>query len=419
MRTLRPDNLLGLSLACLALVAGCDSPAPSDSPPAAEEELTITRIAELDGATEAAVRDLMAVYLDQAEADFVRAENDILNLTAAIDELLQVVDDAALNQARAAWLQANNSFEATLLHRYLAQGELSSEAALQLNSLNYALNYWPILPGYIDAVGNYPDSGIVHDVNVTITPESLRQVHGQFDLSEVSLGFHVLEFLLWGENPDRESLRPASDYQAIERLNADHIEAGLSLEQLPNNRRRVLLNTLTEILIEDFRASRALWSEARSRYTNSLADTSASVLLGQLLHAVNSMLTEELLVRSLYPLLNGNYQDSIPSPFSHSSQITVLAQLGSVERLLLDAITVDGNRLDGILAGLSPDFEVLFYQNLDASKECLALLYSDLRPPGDTERVMNREFSVVECINLLTNLIDQFQQIEQVLVQRQ
>ena len=124
------------------------------------------------------------------------------------------------------------------------------------------------------------------------------------------------------------------------------------------------------------------------------------------------MLTEEMLVRSLYPLLNGEYIDSIQSPFSHSTQNAASAQLTSVEQLLLDTGPTQGLSLDSILISLSSDFEELFYQNFDASKECLVLLYSTLGSPEDTRDSLRAEFEIVECINLLTNMIDHLEQIK-------
>ena len=131
-----------------------------------------------------------------------------------------------------------------------------------------------------------------------------------------------------------------------------------------------------------------------------------------LLEAMTSMLTEEVLVRSLYPMLNGDYYESIQSPFSFSTQNAVAAQLSSVERLLLEISDDDVEKLDSSLVSLSADFGEFFYQNFDASKECLVLLYSTLEVSADTLVSAEAEFAVVECINLLTNMIDYLEQIK-------
>ena len=65
-----------------------------------------------------------------------------------------------------------------------------------------------------------------------------------------------------------------------------------------------------------------------------------------------------------------------------------------------------------MLASLSSEFEEFFYQNFDASKECLILLYSTLDISEESTISTEAEFEIVECINLLTNMIDYLEQIK-------
>lgn len=408
----------GRCLLLVILLAGCqeqDATAPGAPLPAAANMAPITTLAE---PTRQTVRSLLRNYLAQADRDFAQAEADLVTFDNAVTALLGDPDADTLNSARNAWMNAHNAWESTLLHRYLAELVLPQDVALQLGSLAYQINDWPILPGYIDAVANYPDSGLVHDINVSLDQSSLRQVHGQFELSEAALGFHVLEFLLWGENSDRISARPVADFMAAQSSEIAS-ETSLAEAQLPNNRRRQLIDQVATILLADFQQTREIWLQNMLSYQQSINNTPASVLLSQLLQAINNMLSEELLARSLYPLLNGNYSDSIQSPYSHSTQNAVVSQIATVERLLLDTPAQDGSRMDRVLSELSPDFEELFYANFDASKECLVLLYSNLNAPSDTSSTMQAEFAVVECINLLTNMIDHFERIKSSLVEDQ
>ena len=283
---------------------------------------------------------------------------------------------------------------------------------LALYQFYYQINHWPILPGYVDYVGTYSNSGIVNDITVNIDIPTLREQHGAFDLAEASLGFHVLEFLIWGENLKRQAERPASDYFVITELNASEIEGGFELDQLSNNRRRQMLLLNTQALLSDFNSSREIWSLGSETFRNELNALNGSEIIILLLEAMTSMLTEEMLIRSLYPLLNGEYMESIQSPFSHSTQNVVSAQLSSVERLLLETTTDYGRSLDSVLASLSSEFEEFFYQNFDASKECLILLYSTLDISEESTISTEAEFEIVECINLLTNMIDYLEQIK-------
>ncbi|MFT6056366.1 MAG: hypothetical protein ACJAS2_000641, partial [Pseudohongiellaceae bacterium] len=53
-----------------------------------------------------------------------------------------------------------------------------------------------------------------------------------------------------------------------------------------------------------------------------------------------------------------------------------------------------------------------FYQNLDSNKACLILLYSSFGQTNNSTENHNFEFEVVACINLLTNFLDQLEQVK-------
>ena len=81
------------------------------------------------------------------------------------------------------------------------------------------------------------------------------------------------------------------------------------------------------------------------------------------------------------------------------------SQLSALERLLLERQTENGTTLDIVFSAISDEFSEFFYQNLDASKACLVLLYSN-RESDSADTMNERETEIVECINLLTNIID-------------
>ena len=366
----------------------------------------------LDPSLDSPIRSIMAGYLKQIETDYDALSTELHNLDQQISAFLADPQSDTMNQMRSGWLTTHSSYELTTLHRYFAELILPEEDVLALYQLQYRMNHWPLLPGYVDYVSGYQDSGIVNDINVALAIPTLQEQHGAFDLAEAALGFHVLEFLIWGENTDRQSERPPNDYFIVRELSAAEVENGMELEQLSNNRRREMLRLNSVSLINDFNSSRAIWAAGSERFEAGLSELNSTEMVILLLEAMTSMLTEEMLLRSLYPMLNGDYYESIQSTFSFSTQNAVAAQLSSVERLLLEISGDDGERLDSILVALSSDFEDFFYQNFDASKECLVLLYSTLEVAEDAEVSAAAEFEVVECINLLTNMIDYLEQIK-------
>ncbi len=412
LTTFRKQTSLRIFLACFcAILSSCDSEtapvAVNDSIPA----VTQNTVQEFKPELTASIQQLSAAYLQQIDVDFDAVSDALSALQTGVSDFLDNPTEASLDSARDAWLNAHIAYELTALHRYFAIRVLPDPQGLQLFQMQYQINQWSILPGYIDYVGDYPDSGIVNDTTVLLTTQNLRDQHGVFEVTEATLGYHVIEYLLWGLNENEHSPRPASDYVATTNLTSAQIESGITIEQLPSNRRRQLLSLVTDLLQTDFQSLLSLWDGNNVLVSNNLQAMDGARLLSAMTGSMTDMLTEELLVRSLYPLLNGEYNESIQSPYSHATQNAVSAQLSSLERLLLETRTPDGVTLDSLISSMSQDFADFFYQNFDSSKECLVLLYSNLEIPADSPATTRAEFEIVECINLVSNMIDHLGQV--------
>lgn len=397
-----------VGVVCL-LIAGCDTPPTTQQAETGEPDSAT--IAEFDPELAADILQLTTEYLEQIDTDFDAVSDSLSELQSDVTQFLEQPTSLSMDTARDAWLNAHSAYELTAIHRYFANRVLPDPQGLRLFQLQYQVNSWPILPGYIDYVAGYPDSGIVHDTTVPLTVQNLREQHGLFEVSEVTLGFHVVEFLLWGLNEEGNSLRPSTDYVGVTTLTAAQVDSGMTLNELPNNRRRELLSLVTSTLQVDFQALRVLWDTNNNLVREQLLALEGPQLLSLLMGSMTDMLTEELLVRSLYPLLNGDYDESIQSPYSHATQNAVSAQLSGLERLLLESNSQEGTTLDALISNLSEDFSDFFYQNFDASKECLVVLYSNLKAPTDSASALRAEFEIVECINLVTNMIEHLGQI--------
>ena len=176
-----------------------------------------------------------------------------------------------------------------------------------------------------------------------------------------------------------------------------------------------MLALSTEILNQDFESFMSLWAAQSNDFRVRLENPDSTDLFGHLLTALTSVLIEEVLARSLYPMLNGDFIDSFPSIFSHSSQNVASAQLFGLEQLLLETST-ESMTLDQILSNLSGDYAEYFFQNFDASKECLVLLFSTQDVSPIPTSAADAEFIVVECINQLTNMIDYVEQVQSRLI---
>ena len=395
---------MGIAVLAPLLLVGCNDEAAGPQSIESVNEITPSVFELLNPELSASTKEIVLKYVEQIGTDFIQAGIEIEKFQSSIVTLADHVSSENLSLSKQAWLDAHSAYELTTLHRYFATQLLGEQNSLALMQLQYQINHWPIIPGYIDYVNGYPDSGIVYDINVTLDVDSLREQHGAFDIYEVTLGFHVIEFLLWGYDTDSVA-RPAADFDAVLELTPEETKSGYSLEQLSNNRRRLFLAVAADTLVEDFRALQSLWLTEESSIRQRIESTSGTELIVILADSMSAMLNQELLLRSLYPMLNGDFVESIQSPYSRSTQNAVSSQLSGLERLLLEHQTENGTTLDLIFSAISDEFSEFFYQNFDASKACLVLLYSN-RERDSAGTTNERETEIVECINLLTNIID-------------
>lgn len=359
--------------------------------------------------------ELIVLALDNATAEFqvtlARAER----MNEAARSFQEGPSETALDNLKDSWIAAHGSYETTAIGRQLLK---SKDAELRIHQLEYLINAWPVFPGYVDYIEGYPDSGVVNDLTLPMSTEVLRDQHGKFDLAEATLGFHVIEFLLWGQNQESQFPRPLPDFIASDPVPAPSVDGGNTNEQSPQSsesRRLQMLLLLTELLLSDLQTMAASWLESMVTIEADLLESTPDAAMAYLLDATATLLSEEVIVRSLYPLLNGDFQESLQSPFSHTSQNAVLALLAGVEQLLRGSGTETGVTLEQLLSELDNGFSQAFFSNFDSSKACLALLYTSIQLNVDPEQAVQQESEIVECINLANNMVNALAEVKAVL----
>lgn len=176
-------------------------------------------------------------------------------LHEAVEQLLAQPDTDTLAATRTQWHQCHDQWHR--MDPLLALSDSNPGLFGQLEQLTFNIEARPLMPGYLDSLEDYPYSGIVNDVTVEMTATSLREQHGLTGWSDVSLGLHALEFLLWGEHGQR----PAGDYQPQMTLSEAQRADGLSVDRLPENRRRELLRLISHLLQDDLAKVQELWQD--------------------------------------------------------------------------------------------------------------------------------------------------------------
>lgn len=246
MATAKRQYLAPILWLVALLTAGCDSPTPEIQPPAQDPVSSET---PFDPALQLASLEAW----EQGEQSLSQTLEASRELHRQLEEFLLSPDPKTLAELRRQWHRAHGHWHR--LDPFIALTGSNPGLFGGLERLAAKIEARPIQPGYLDYLEHYPYTGIVNDITLTINAETLRAQHGLTDASDISLGFHTLEFLLWGEQGDR----PATDFQIPEQISAEQRDAGLTLADLPNNRRRDLLALVSHLLQDDLNNLLARW----------------------------------------------------------------------------------------------------------------------------------------------------------------
>jgi hypothetical protein len=222
-----------LVLLTVVLLGGCSDSRNSEA------------IATVPGQPEATVTK--AAVKVTADARNALCEN-VRVLEEQVAQLLQSPAPQHLQDAREAWRAAHESWRIwRLLQRVADHGHPPAPAN--------RIDAQPILPGYLDRVPGYPASGLVFS-EVPLDPEALAQAHQSTDLYYGVLGFHPLEFMLWGvPNAEGEPTRKAEAFRD---------QAGDSPDTIPAPaRRRTLAASMVALLSLDLADTCPLTTQPR------------------------------------------------------------------------------------------------------------------------------------------------------------
>lgn len=209
---------------------------------------------------------VLATYVDIAQANYDDSLITAKALNESIAQLLSEPTEDNLQGAKAAWVAARVPYQQTEVYRF---------GNATVDDWEGKVNAWPLDEGLIDYVatsyGTESDENGFYTANIIANPtlkvggitvdattidkvllsETLHEID-EIE-SNVATGYHVIEFLLWGQdlngtNPGAGA-RPATDF-SLENCTGGNCD-----------RRRAYLQAATELLIDDLQEMADSWKE--------------------------------------------------------------------------------------------------------------------------------------------------------------
>lgn len=325
-------------------------------------------------------------YIALVSASYEKSAASAKLLEAAVEKFLADPTAESLNAARVAWVQARPDYLKTEAFRFYGS---------PIDDVEGKINAWPMNEAFIDYVDGKPDSGLINSKTVEITAASITTLNQQQDDADVSLGWHAVEFLLWGQ--DLSTTGPGN------RPHTDYIAA-----QGNNDRRRAYLSVSTKMLVQELQGLAPQWNPATPEsYASSLKKIPQVEAIGRIMAGIAFLISHEFKADRLAVALDSGDQEDEHSCFSDTTKQDFVYDLvgvrqvwsgddGTTKRLGLRSLFVGehealGSKLDAALASTEAKIAALG----DPWDQVLAT------PAGSPEKLAGEE--VVKGLEVIGN----------------
>ncbi|MDA7836247.1 hypothetical protein N9A49_02440 [Salibacteraceae bacterium] len=173
---------------------GCTDPNASNYNPDAERN---DEACVYDAITNEANQDFVETYADIVHAMYEDAYTEALNLQETIDLFLANPTIPGLEACKEKWVLAHIPYSQSEGFRF-AYGAIDDPN----NNFEVRLNAWDFDASRIDYVKGSPNAGVINDsvTYPTINSTLLLELNNAQGGRQITLGYHVIEFLLWGED---------------------------------------------------------------------------------------------------------------------------------------------------------------------------------------------------------------------------
>lgn len=225
------------------------------------------------------------------------------DLQDKIDLFVAAPDSQKLLDCKAAWLAARQVYGQTEVYRFYG-GPIDDD-----NGPEGRLNAWPLDEAYIDYTSASASSGIINNLSYTIDKETLSDLNEAGGDANISVGFHAIEFLLWGQDTysDSPGKRYSSDYKTT---------GGTASNQ---DRRGAYLKVCAELLVEDLQYLVDAWAPSANNYRKSFTEGNLDEALKNIIQGMGFLSKGELAAERLIVALDQQDQEHEHSCFSDNT----------------------------------------------------------------------------------------------------
>jgi putative iron-regulated protein len=254
-------------------------------------------------------------YAAHVLKSYQAAKSDAQTLQAAVEAFLAAPSEATLKAAREAWVKARPAYLATEAFRFYDG---------PIEAIEGEINAWPLNEAYIDYVEGKPDAGLINDGTTILDKETLEGLNQKSDEADVTVGWHAIEFLLWGQDLSATGPgnRPYTDYLA---------------GQGSNDRRRAYLGFVTSQLVKELDELVEAWSpDTKDSYAQKFLALDQREALGRVVNGMAILTGFELMSQRMGQALTSGRPEEEQSGFSDTTRQDFVSDLDGISRVWRD-----------------------------------------------------------------------------------
>lgn len=266
-------------------------------------------------------------------ASYSDALTSAQDMKTAIANFTQSPNEESFIQAKNAWLEARNWYGQTEVFRFYG-GPIDDE-----NGPEGLLNAWPLDESYIDYVVGNPEAGIINNPQdyPQINAALIEQLNEQGGETNISAGYHAIEFLLWGQDitaPGQKlpGQRPLTDFTTEKNA----------------QRRKQYLNVVADLIVGHLSELVGQWSDSPNNYRAKFLKQNIDSSLTSILQGMSSLTGGELSGERMTVALGKGEQEDEHSCFSDNTHNDIIMNQKGIENIWLGIYKRrDGSSLTG------------------------------------------------------------------------
>lgn len=286
---------------------------------------------------------VMSTYADLVLANYQAALADAQSLETTLQAFVDAPSQATFDAAKASWLNARESYGTSEAFRF-ANGPIDSGATEDIEGY---LNSWPMDEAFVDYVEGDADAGIINDPTTfpTLTKELLVGENGNGGEEKVSIGYHAIEFLLWGQ----DNTNP-SETQAGLREFTDFVDGGTNANQ---DRRRQYLMIVADLITDHLQVMVNEWN---GNYRATFLASTPATALTDMINSISELSRSELAIERMAVALQNQDQEDEHSCFSDNTHRDIRLNLEGIANVYRATFTgVSGPSIQDLVAEADAD----------------------------------------------------------------